>query len=114
MFFTANYAKENNLTSMEGEREMFGITHEDTGKWIAEKWQLPAQLVSAISQHHNPEKSEDQEIRIATSLVHLSDMVCNLKLLSFGTEYIRVIPKDEISWEILKKVSPNSPLLIIE
>lgn len=38
------------------ERKIFGATHSDAGAWLAEKYQLPETVVSAISYHHEPEK----------------------------------------------------------
>lgn len=44
------------------EQEEFGINHAELGAMLAEKWQLPASMVCAIRQHHDPEKMADDEI----------------------------------------------------
>lgn len=38
------------------ERKLFGATHADAGAWLAEKFHLPENVVSAIRYHHEPEK----------------------------------------------------------
>jgi len=102
-----SYAAQERCMSYEAESQILGIDHSTVGGWIAEKWQLPPQLVSAISQHHNPEQNDDGELKIASALIHLSDLVCNAQQLNFGTEFIQVIPKDATCWTILKEVSPS-------
>lgn len=37
------------------EREQFGVDHAQIGAWLAENWQLPANIVAAIRHHHRPE-----------------------------------------------------------
>jgi len=36
------------------EEIVLGCTHADIGAWLAEKWNLPTQLVDAIKYHHTP------------------------------------------------------------
>lgn len=102
-----SYAARERCTSYEAEEQVLGIDHMTVGAMVAEKWKLPDPIVTAISQHHHPGQSDDHDQNVITSLVHLSDLVCNANFLSFGTDFIQFIPKDEISWTILKDVSPK-------
>lgn len=45
-------AAENEFDQLECEREMFDIDHAAAGGWLARHWNLPEDLVSAISAHH--------------------------------------------------------------
>ncbi len=47
-------AKENNFDQLECERQMFDVDHAAAGDWLARHWNLPEDLVSAISRHHDP------------------------------------------------------------
>jgi len=58
----------------EAERDVLGFDHTDIGSKIAEKWNLPPELVDAIAHHHSPEKSEVSPA--LTSIVHLGDAIC--------------------------------------
>ena len=46
------YAKENDLTFYEAEKELETYKHADIGQKLAEKWRLPSQIQFAIRYHH--------------------------------------------------------------
>ncbi len=55
----------------EAEENIFGFNHAAVGGRVAEKWNLPEDLVDAISFHHHPEESlKNPEL---TAIVHLAD-----------------------------------------
>lgn len=60
------------------EREFLGITHQDVGLQIAEKWNLNPFLTSCISSHHDFDSEGMEDERIA--FVTLADMYCNLNV----------------------------------
>ena len=37
------------------EQRMFGITHSEIGHWLAELWNMPSEVCTAIKYHHDPE-----------------------------------------------------------
>jgi HD-like signal output (HDOD) protein len=47
--------KYGNCSSMEAERLVFDTDHTEVGAWMAERWQLPAELVQSIGFHHSLE-----------------------------------------------------------
>ncbi len=98
-------AREKQVYSYILEREVIGVDHMQVGAWIAEKWQLPRAIIHAMGYHHEPGAVEEQELRVTTSLIQLSDLVCNLQELSFGTNYVRSIPREEQGWDILQEHS---------
>lgn len=91
------------------EKEVFGITHQDVGLQIAEKWKLNPFLNSCISRHHdfNIEVVEDERV----AFVALADMYCNLHVSGLsGNTFPDVTRKDDLlkitglEWdEILEK-----------
>ena len=67
-------AETEELTIVEAEEQVLGVTHSDIGGWLAEKWNLPPSLVSAIAYHHRPEEMEEPDelvhfIHLANALV---------------------------------------------
>jgi putative nucleotidyltransferase with HDIG domain len=44
-----------NCSFVEAEQSVFQTNHVEVGAWMAERWQLPPELVSAIAMHHTPE-----------------------------------------------------------
>jgi len=81
--------KEKGYTFYEAEQDVLGVTHAEIGKWLAVKWNLPAQLCDAIMCHHTPVKAK-KNIFLA-SLVNFSDYLC--KISSIGYSGDDVIPE---------------------
>ena len=62
---------EEKLPFNEAEDRILGFNHATVGGKVAEKWNLPSDLVEAISFHHHPEQSEKNPQ--LTAIVHLAD-----------------------------------------
>lgn len=59
------------------EAELFtlGLTHEEIGRDLAEKWNLPPSLTGAILNHHLPSREENfQEL---ASIIHIADYIAH-------------------------------------
>jgi HD-like signal output (HDOD) protein len=63
------------LTLSEAEIKVFGFDHGRLGKWVAEQWNFPGDLVDAIAYHHQPEGSKDFYPKV--SVVHLANLICH-------------------------------------
>jgi len=64
------------------EEMVLGVTHAEIGSWLAEKWNLPKQLVETISFHHAPGRLErGAEL---PSLIHLADFLCRRERIGDG------------------------------
>lgn len=70
-------------TFIEAEFEMLGMTHEEIGKFLADKWNLPSPLIDCIYHHHHPAEASENEV--LTAVVHLADMMT--QKLELGTFY---------------------------
>ena len=72
----ARLVQEENLLVCDAEREILdGHTHADIGSWVAERWDLPEDLVESIANHHTPDAVPPD--RILTYATHLADCICN-------------------------------------
>jgi putative nucleotidyltransferase with HDIG domain len=86
----------------EAEFTTMGFTHCDTGRALAEKWDLPADLVQVIAHHHHVDQSERAQAMVA--LVHLSDVLCRVRGLGYGYyERHMVDLVQDPAWAILLK-----------
>jgi HD-like signal output (HDOD) protein len=65
-------ARETDLTFVEAEESVLGVTHADVGGWLAERWNLPDHLVEAIKHHHVPGRAERNPELVA--LIHCADV----------------------------------------
>lgn len=59
----------------EMEPKVLMSTHGDIGAWLAERWNLPEQLIEAIKFHHRPELAERNPQ--LTALIHFVDYLCH-------------------------------------
>lgn len=57
----------------EVETDVMGFNHAQVGAQVAEKWNLPPELVEAIMYHHEPEKATIN--KKLTAIVHVADAV---------------------------------------
>ena len=56
---------------LKAEEQILGLTHQEIGKFLISRWNLPEFLGDAIYHHHCPSKSE--ESKVLSSIVHLAD-----------------------------------------
>jgi HD-like signal output (HDOD) protein len=67
---------------MEAEEETLGLTHQEIGNILIEKWNLPANLCHTVMFHHNPGRT-DKAVELV-SIVHVADyFVGNWKFKDF-------------------------------
>ena len=69
------FCSEKNLPSSIFENLSAGLNHAELGAMIAEKWNFPERLVTAIRYHHDPESSP-AECRDMVDAVYLANMFC--------------------------------------
>ena len=66
----------------EAEQSILGFTHCESGRLLAERWELGADLIEVVSLHHTPEQARDHAGLVA--LVELSDLLCRMGGLTHG------------------------------
>jgi putative nucleotidyltransferase with HDIG domain len=60
--------KNENWNLIEAERQIFDTDHTEVGAWMAERWQLPPELVQSIGFHHSTEIAELPHYRIVAAV----------------------------------------------
>jgi HD-like signal output (HDOD) protein len=66
------HCSENKQLFYESEKELFDSTHEEIGGFLAERWNLPANLQNAVKCHHKPSLAHDHYQ--TTAIVHCADI----------------------------------------
>jgi len=75
-------ANTQNIPIFEAEYQVLGLSHQEIGRFLCEKWQLPAVLCDTINHHHQP--SLGTKNNVITSIIHLVDyMTQKLNIGSF-------------------------------
>ncbi len=77
------------ISFYESELRIMDCNHQNIGLWLAEKWNLPAELRESISYHHNPEKA-GVGFKLA-SIAHIADVFARAKCIGNGGDIL--VPK---------------------
>jgi HD-like signal output (HDOD) protein len=95
-------AAERQIPFEDAERSTMGFTHCESGRALAEIWNLSDDLIQVIAHHHHPEVSGGAQPLVA--LVHLSDLLCRMRGLGYGYyERQKVDLVEHPAWAILLK-----------
>ena len=44
------------------ERETIGVSHTELGVWLMDAWDMPKEVIDAVTEHHNPEHRGDYSV----------------------------------------------------
>jgi HD-like signal output (HDOD) protein len=66
----------------EAEQKVLGFNHCESGRLLAEKWELPADLCEVVALHHHSDQSRNHPGLVA--VVELSDLLCRMSGLHYG------------------------------
>ena len=66
------YAQANQCQLREAEKEIIGLSHDEVGEYLAERWRLPYKLVEATALHHLPGNFRSNPKLV--SIVHIADI----------------------------------------
>ena len=80
---------EDDKSLIETERELFGISHTETGRMLAERWELPTSLKEVVAYHHTPHKVSDYPE--LTHLIYLADLLMTRFRVEFELERMKTI-----------------------
>ena len=75
-------ARSRGIPLHEAESETMGLSHCDSGRRLAEQWDLTPELVEVVSWHHQVESASNHRALLA--LVSLSDLLCRMNGLGHG------------------------------
>lgn len=87
--------KENTLMT-QAEIDVFGFTHAEIGKLLAERWNLPTKLTSVIAHHHQP--SQAGAFTVEATIVHVADIFARALGLGSGGDD-KVPHLDRNAWD---------------
>ncbi len=67
-------------TAFEAEKGVFGMTHDEVGMKLLQKWMFPKDLITAVGFHHRPREADKKSpypaiIHVADILTHVYEMV---------------------------------------
>jgi two-component system, OmpR family, copper resistance phosphate regulon response regulator CusR len=100
------FARGEGIPLCEAEQAQLGFTHCDSGRFLADHWQLGSDLRDVVSLHHCLPDSHEHGGLIA--LVELSDLLCRMSGLGHGyVEYREVNLLEQKAFAVLSKDFPG-------
>ncbi|MGA7751607.1 MAG: HDOD domain-containing protein [Candidatus Sulfotelmatobacter sp.] len=75
-------ARQQGIPLHEAEQSILGFTHCDSGRLLANRWELSPDLCEVVSLHHATQESHEHAGLVA--LVELSDLLCRMSGLNYG------------------------------
>lgn len=75
-------ARSEGIPLHEAEQKVLGFTHCESGRLLADKWELSPDLREVVSLHHTPQQSRDHAGLVV--LVELGDLLCRMSGLNYG------------------------------
>ena len=105
--FTDHYTKvlelveKENISILQAEIELLGISHADCGGELAIHWDLPGEVRTAITSHHTPGQST-QHRRLA-AMVHIADIAVRTMNIGSGGDPL-IPPMDPYAKRLQKSV----------
>jgi putative nucleotidyltransferase with HDIG domain len=77
-------ARANHIPLHEAETSVLGLTHEESGALLAERWKFGPEMMQVISFHHRLEAARSHRALVA--IVTLNDLMCRMRRLGYGYE----------------------------
>lgn len=105
----------NNLKTdlFEIEKKQLGFTHAQLGKAIIEDWNLEGNITSSIEWHHQPDKVENQNLKL-TNTLYIADYFCSHKKIGYSDapyqtkeSFLKCIKNINLSAESFKLIGKN-------
>jgi HD-like signal output (HDOD) protein len=90
--------RDSELTFLESEESILGVTHAQVGGWLAERWNLPDHLIEALSFHHTPSQASQNPKLVA--IIHCADVLAN-RLSGQHAEFDKGIELDPTALQVL-------------
>jgi len=82
-----------------------GFTHEDSGRMLAKRWDLPEELQAVAGGHHQVDLLPAAGPLVC--LVHLSDLLCRVRNLGYGYEEVLAVAlAQDSAWNHLMAAHP--------
>ena len=92
-------ARETDKPLLELEEEIFGASHPEVGKWLAERWGLPTVLTDVIWLHHQSPSAlkSSSSFSLHIHVAHIADnIVRSLMIGSSGNDQVEPLQKAEL------------------
>ncbi|GAB4336182.1 MAG: hypothetical protein Kow0037_17040 [Calditrichia bacterium] len=100
------YAHSSQCSLLTAERKVLDFGHNEAGAWLAEFWNLPAEVTHAINHHHDISPAEVEE-DIETALVNVADKIANIWGVGVEPNPTMMLIETDPLWLALQEAHPR-------
>jgi len=108
---TVFYSVQNQIPFLDAEYKVMGLSHQEIGEFLTEKWSLPSVFSDALQYHHQPAKSNENNF--LTAILHIADFAIS-KFEMKGIIWDENYSFDDSTIETLNFLSPEGVVEFIE
>jgi HD-like signal output (HDOD) protein len=101
-----NIANERSVKLENAEKEVFRVTHDDAGKLLSAKWNLPQTISNSIQYHTDGTINGEFDNQVAC--IHIADIVAHV--LQFGSSGQNKIPQP--NKDVIESLNLNKDFFI--
>jgi HD-like signal output (HDOD) protein len=100
------FANQEGIPLHEAEEAVLGFNHCESGRLLAERWQLSPDLIEVVALHHTPAAARNHPGLVA--LVEVSDLLCRVSGLNHGyIEQREVFLPEQTGFAVLSRQCPS-------
>ena len=98
--FESLYMAQGGVVTIAEETKHYGVSHNQVGSMLADKWNFPEPISAAIAFHHSPDSSPEK-FRLLVAAVHIGDILAQtLGVGRCATPFVSVFSSK--AWDMLK------------
>lgn len=101
---TVFFSIQNKTPFLESEYKVMGLSHQEIGEFLTEKWALPSVFSDALQFHHQPAKSKENNF--LTAILHVADFAVS-QFENPGVIWDEIYSFDDSTIETLNFLSPE-------
>ena len=98
------YSVKNQTSFLESEYKVIGLSHQEIGEFLTDKWSLPSVFSDALQYHHRPGNSKENNF--LTAILHIADYA-TCKFQMAGIIWDENYNFDNSTIELLNFLSPE-------
>ncbi len=96
MMGVVDHALIEDVPLQDAEQQILGFTHQDVGRVLFKKWNLPEQLMAVAGYHHKPMELPKRIHAIVVDAIHIADFICSNRAIASQRTTFKPILQQEV------------------
>ena len=96
MMGVVGHALTKDIPLHDAEQEMLGFTHQDVGRVLFKKWNLPEHFLAVAGYHHKPMELPKRIYAVLVDVIHIADFVCSQRAVAGKRPAFKPVLQEEV------------------